>query len=106
MSSKARFALFLLVFPLVSVLGVKLPDVVEVTSNLNSADDAIAEMWVSHDYTPTDRRRVHAGVTDLCSVELKALNDFIDANAAKPNTVKIVLIRYEIGDPRIIDVLI
>ena len=89
-----------------------IPEVIEVTSKLPSADEVIAELWLSHNFDSPDLKRFHPKAK-LIEVERQKLRDFIYSEGEfselgeVPNDRKIIhIVRYRLSDPEIIELLI
>ncbi|MFM8270575.1 MAG: phospholipase D-like domain-containing protein, partial [Pseudomonadota bacterium] len=83
------------------------PEIIKITSQLQSADQAIKAIYVS-----ADEKNTSAAIPnlvfkpDLVSVEVEAIQQLIDNSHVPDKEKEITLIRYTLGDSRVTQALI
>lgn len=104
LSIKLTFGLlFLLAFQLIAAE----PELVKVSSNLKSVDEAIKNIYVSADEKNSSPEL--PGLIfkpDLVSVEVNAIEKLIDDSSVDNKQKEVTLVRYTLGDPRVTQALI
>lgn len=84
-----------------------LPSEENVSSSMDSVDEAIPKMWVSEDFGESSLYEERVVATDeLADVEIDALEDFIENSEVSNDKKRIIFARYFLGYERYTEALI